>query len=230
MTPDMQAIVRRLEEAEKQIAHLAALVTERSDPDRAIEAQSFIVRDEQGQRRAELGMSVPLDPDSSTAALEAEAHPWLGLFDAEERVRVCMGVGGRGRSGPIEGPWFEMYNEKGIALEIDFEDDNPRLRLLNENGKTTVALASSELGSQVTLLNPGGKQSLTVGISLSGDPWLLMHDASGDLVLKLAVDSDGPHLVFGKGNKAHCRLGLTSADQAAHLVFAKDNNVYWSAP
>jgi hypothetical protein len=221
-TPDMQAIVRRLEEAEKQIAYLAALLTERSDPDRAVEAQSFIVRDEQGRGRAELGMSAPVG--------DAEGSIGLAFFDAEERVRAFIGVGGRGRSG-IEVPWFEMYNEKGkVAVKIDFEDDNPRLRLFNEDEKTTVEVTSSELGSNLALLNPGGKQGLLIGISLSGDPWLLMQDANGDKVLKLAVDSDGPHLVFGKDNKPHCRLGLSGADQAGHLLFAKDNKVYWSAP
>jgi hypothetical protein len=38
MTPELEAITRRLEEAEKQIAHLAALVVEQSDADRTITA------------------------------------------------------------------------------------------------------------------------------------------------------------------------------------------------
>lgn len=200
MTPDMQAIVQRLEEAEKQIAHLAALLTERSDPDRAVEAQSFVVRDEAGQRRAELGMSIP--------AGHTEPHPWLGLFDADARVRACIGVGGRGRSGPTEGPWFEMYNEKGhVGVEIGFSDDNPTVRLFNEDGTPTVALAGSELGPCIAVLNPSGKQRLSMSISLSGDPWLVMEDANGDTVLKLATGQNGPQ-----------------------LVFAKDNKVFWSAP
>ena len=43
--------------------------------------------------------------------------------------------------------------------------------------------------------------SLSISISLSGAPWLLMGGATGDKVLKLAVKSDGPRLSFAKDNK-----------------------------
>ena len=108
MTPELQAITQRLEEVERQVAHLAALVTEQTDTDRTVEARRFVVRDEQGQRRVELGtVTNPRDKD------EAIYGPWLGLFDADERVRACIGVRGRGAHGRIEGPWLELYNENG---------------------------------------------------------------------------------------------------------------------
>jgi hypothetical protein len=37
-----------------------------------------------------------------------------------------------------------------------------------------------------------------MSISSSGAPWLVMEDASGDKVLKLAVECDGPCLLFEK--------------------------------
>jgi hypothetical protein len=74
MTPELQAITQRLEEVERQVAHLAALVTEQTDTDRTVEARRFVVRDEQGQRRVELGtVTNPRDKD------EAIYGPWLGL-------------------------------------------------------------------------------------------------------------------------------------------------------
>lgn len=95
-----------------------------------------------------------------------------------------------------------MYNEKGnVGVEIDFQDDNPTVRLFNEAGKPTLAVATSELGPDLDLLNPSGKQCLSLSISLSGDPQLLMRDENGDTVLKLGAGSDGPHLLFGKNNK-----------------------------
>ena len=111
MTPELRAITQRIEEVEKQVAHLAALVTEQSDTDRTVVAHSFVVRDEQGRRRAELGMSVPVG--------HKEADPWVGIFDADENLRACIGVGGRGKHGAIEGPWLEMYNQKGKCWSGD---------------------------------------------------------------------------------------------------------------
>jgi hypothetical protein len=192
MTPELQALALRLEEVEKQVARLAALVAEQTDTDRTVVARSFVVRDEQGQRRLELGV-VPI----------GEGSPWLGLFDTNENVRACIGVGGEGTSGPIEGPWFELYNEKRKAVvEIRTgEGGNPVMRLLDANGKPTVGVMTSELGPFVVLSNTNGKQCLTMSISSSGAPWLVMQDADGDRVLKLAVESDGPCLVFGKNNQ-----------------------------
>jgi hypothetical protein len=194
MTPDLRGIVERLEEVEKQIAHLAAIVTEHADTDRTVVARQFVVRDERGQRRIELGTVIPEG--------QIEESPWLGLFDANENLRACIGVGGRGKHGPLEGPWIELYDGLGnVAAEIRVDENRPAIRFFNENGKTTVAVGTSELGPSVALVNPNGKESLTLSISLSGQPWMVMEDANGDKVLKLAVDSNGPCLLFGKDNK-----------------------------
>ncbi|MGB6482847.1 MAG: hypothetical protein WBE86_05100 [Candidatus Acidiferrales bacterium] len=42
---------------------------------------------------------------------------------------------------------------------------------------------------------------MSISVFLSGAPALVMEDAAGDKVLKLAVESDGPRLAFGKNNK-----------------------------
>lgn len=194
MTPELQALTQRLEELEKQVAHLAALVVEQSDADRTIAAQSFIVRDSDGRRRAELGTVIPEG--------QTEESSWLGLFDADENIRACIGVGGRGKQGPIEGPWVELYDTKGnAAVEIDVDEHGPSVRLFNEDGKPTVALATSELGPCVTISNPNGKERVSISVFLSGAPALVMEDAAGDKVLKLAVERDGPRLAFGRDNK-----------------------------
>jgi hypothetical protein len=200
MTPELQALTQRLQDIEKQIAHLAALVVEQSDADQNIAAQSFVVRDSEGRRRAELGTVIPVGG--------TEESPWLGLFDANENVRVCIGVGGNGKGGPIEGPWVELYDARGnIGLEIRIDDGRPAVRFFNENGKATLAVATSEFGPMMVLLNPEGKEKVSMSISHSGAPWLVMEDAVGDKVLKLAVESDGPQILLGK-----------------------DNKVFWSAP
>jgi hypothetical protein len=45
MTPELEALAQRLEEAEKQIAHLTTLVFGKSDADRTVVAKQFVVRD-----------------------------------------------------------------------------------------------------------------------------------------------------------------------------------------
>jgi|SRR5208337_4731773 len=201
MTPELQAITQRLEELEKKVSHLAALVTEQSDPDRTVVARQFIVRDAQGTRRAELG-TVFLEGQ------QAEENSWLGLFDGNENIRACIGVGGGRNLGLEEGPWMELYDGLGnVAMEITVHENRPAVRFFSENGRSTVVVATSELGPTVMVRNPDGKETLSLSISLSGQPCLVMEDANGDSVLKLAVESNGPCLVFGK-----------------------DNKVYWSAP
>ncbi len=80
MTPELQALALRLEEVEKQIAHLAALVVGQSDTDRTVVARSFVVKDELGKRRAELGMKIP--------AGKTEERPCLALsIPTGKRVR-----------------------------------------------------------------------------------------------------------------------------------------------
>lgn len=194
MNPELQAFTQRLEDLEKQVAHLAALVVEQSDAGRTLAAQSFIVRDSDGRRRAELG--------TVTSEDQMEESPWLGLFNADESVRACIGVGGRGKQGRIEGPWVELYgNKENVAVEIGVDEHGPSVRLFNENGEPTIAIATSELGPILTISNPNGKQRVSISISLSGAPDLVMEDATGDKVLKLSVESDGPRLAFGKNNK-----------------------------
>jgi len=204
MTPELQALTQRLEEIEKQVAHLAALVVEQSDTDaikHTVAAQSFVVRDSEGRRRAELGMVIPKDG--------VEEAPWLGLFDADENLRACVGVAGNGKEGPIEGPWIELYDARGnVGLEIEIGEHGPSLRLFNDEGKATLAVTTSELGPCVMVKNPNGEESLMLHTSLAGAPELLIVDnGRHGNQLKLTIDDNGPCLLLGK-----------------------DNKVFWSAP
>ena len=194
MTPELQAIFERLEDVEKQVAHLQALVTEQSNPGRAVVAESFVVKDERGQRRAELGMVIPVG--------QTEAHPWLGLFDAEESVRACIGV-------DAGGPWLELYNAKGQAVaEVREFRDGPRVALFDANGSTRISLAVSEDGSFAYLFGPNGKQHLRLELFSSGQASLVMQDREGEPRSLLVV----------------------SESSGASLAFLKDNNVQWIAP
>jgi hypothetical protein len=154
MTPELQAIAQRLEDVERQVAHLEALAVEHSDTDRTeaartVNAQRFVVTDKNGVRRAEFGMSIP--------AGQTEERPWLGLFDADGKVRACVGVNERGL------PWLEFYDaSQKSVLNVLVDERGPRIGLFYGNREPGVHVALSEGGPRVVLLDGDGKQ--TVGL------------------------------------------------------------------
>jgi hypothetical protein len=247
MTPELQALTQRLEEVERQVAHLEALAVEHSDTDRAeaartVNAQKFVVSDKHGVRRVELGMTIP--------AGEAEEHPWLGLFDADENVRACLGV--------HDGlPWLEFYdaNHKSVmnmrvdeqgphiglfygnqqqAAIITLTKAGPRMNLIGPNGES-VQLSASGDGPLIMLDDPNGKHSVSVQVR-EGRPCLTLYDSSGNGQLSLRIGPSGTKELFmGEyGSKAQptvgasLKLGVTSNGPC--LQFGNDNKVFWSAP
>lgn len=187
MTPELQALTKRLEEVEKQLADLAAAVDEQANTDRTVVARSFVVRDGKGHRRAELGSVIPRG--------ETEEHSWLGLFDSLENVRACLGV-------DEEGAWLELYGAKGQAIaEVREFQDGPRVALFDASGSTRISLKVSEEGSFAYLFTPDGKQNLRLELFSSGQASLVMQDASGDPSLLLTTERKGAVLAFFKDNK-----------------------------
>lgn len=237
MTPDLQDVAQRLNEIEKQVGHLAAIVTEHSDTDRSITARSFIVRDEHGKRRAELGMEVPTG--------RAEAIPLLGLFD-NENVRALISL-------PEEGPMIQLSHPRNKAVvDVDVDEHGPQIDLRNANGKRSLYVVAKQDEPQVTLFDANEKRRLLLLVSPSGEPCVFMYDASGRVRMTLQASSTGePVLVMYDGNaQPRLSLELSSAGEPylqmcdakgdaranlsvegdPRLKFGKDNTVLWSAP
>jgi hypothetical protein len=248
MNPELQALTQRLGEVERQVAHLEALVVEHSDTDRTeaartVNAQAFIVTDKNGGRRAELGMVTP--------AGQTEERPWLGLFDADENVRACLGVDEKGL------PWIEFYDaSQNSALNILVDEHGPRIGLFHGNREAGVHVALTVRGPRMSLTSPNGKESVdllvsgegplvmltdangkpvaTVGV-WKGQPSLTLHDPSGKGRLDLQVAPSGAkELSMGLGSEAQPTVGpslkLEVTDDGPCLKFGKDNKVFWSAP
>ncbi len=186
MIPEVEALAQRLEEVEKQVAHLAALVTELSDTDRIVTARSFVVRDETGKRRAELGMMI--------AAGETKERPSLGLFDHED-VRALLTL-------PEEGPLLQLTHPKTKAVvNIGVDENGPGIDLLDANGKRRVFVTVRETVSQVALFSSDGKRHLVLAVFPSGEPSLSMCDGNGKSRLALGLSSSGePCLDMSDGN------------------------------
>lgn len=188
MTLELQVLTQRLEAVEKQVAHLAALVVEQSeDTDRTVVARSFVVRDRQGQRKAELGTVIRVG--------QTEESPWLGLFDDNQTARACMGVS-------AEGPWLQLCSAKGQAVAEVMEDQGgPRVSLFDASGNIRISLYLSDGGSFASLFSSDGKQHLRLELFSRGQASLVMKDANGDTSLLAATHSDtGPVLVLFKGD------------------------------
>jgi hypothetical protein len=187
MTPELQAISERLEEVEKQVAHLAALLTEQSDTSRTVAARRFVVVDEKEQRRATL---------EST-----RAGPYLGLFDSHENLRAGLGVTAATALGH-EGPWLQLFGEKGrVVAEVREYQDGPRVALFDANGNTRINLNLSENGSFAYFFGPSGKQHLRLELFSSGQVSMVMQDTSGEpRVLLSAEATTGPILAFMTDN------------------------------
>jgi hypothetical protein len=219
VTPDMQAIANRLDELEKQVAHLAALATEQSDTDREVVARGFVVKDAEGKKRAALGTH--------------EHGPSLALFDANGTFRA--GVGVTSKSSSIElhdgngkcrmqlkwdgdgqkGPWIGLYDAEGrLRLDAQVEDGyGPMLILRDQHANPGVIAQVMEPGASVEVRHANSKRQAILEMSNSGTASLFMGEPGTQaqpapgLSLKLKVSNDGPCLLFGK-----------------------DNTVVWSAP
>jgi hypothetical protein len=183
MIPELQSIAQRLEEVEKQVAHLSALVTEQADPDRTIVGRSFVVRDAQGAQRAVL-------------KVHEDYCSGLWLYDASDNTRAALTVQ------PDGGPSLALRDAKGRAfVDIVAEENGPRIHLWHPSGEQRLSLMVTEDGSWALLCNSNSKKRLTLHLSPGGEARLYMGDQAGPS-LKLAVDSEGACLLLGKENEA----------------------------
>ncbi len=226
MTPELQALTQRLEDVERQVAHLEALAVEHSDADRTeaartINAQTFIVSDRRGVRRAELSMVVPEG--------ETEEQPWLGLFDADGNVRACLWI-------DEHGPHIALYyGNRKPAVVIDLSEDGPGMVLAGPNGQGRVNLSVWEDSPRITLTDANGKVRASVSL-WEGEPSVKLNDASGKGQVSLRATSSGTKELFmGKfGSEGQPTVGpslkLEVTGDGPCLKFGKDNKVFWSAP
>ncbi len=197
MTPELQALTQRVEDLERQVAHLEALAVEHSDTDRTeaartINAQKFVVTDARGVRRAELSAVIPQGG--------TEENPWLGLFDAEGNVRACLGVG--------EGlPWLEFYDaNQSSPLQIRIDEHGPHIALYYRNREPAVVIKLLEDGPRMSLIAANGKESVVLAVSGEGPPMMLT-DAKGQLSLEVASSGAKELFMIERSSEAQPQLG-----------------------
>lgn len=194
MTPELRAVISRVEELESQVAHLAALVTEQSDTGRTIAAHSFVVKDGDDCDRARLGMLK--DPRGD------KAQPVLQLLDPDGRARIGAGV-------DQQGAWFELQTSSGSPFlqATEMGEGKSRVALHDADGNLRLSFFVSTEEVSVHLLGADKRQHVEVSLFSSGEAKLVMNDATGDPRVLLAVEErKGPILAFMTGEEVIWRI------------------------
>lgn len=243
MTPELQALSERLEELEKQVAHLADLVVKESDTDRTISARSIVITDRRGARRAELGVVAARDGN--------EDLPWLGLFDAKGALAACMALG-------EEGPFLELYHAEHKAIDLSAGKDGPGILLLDADGKPRVHLAVlPSVGNSLEMIDGNGTMRLDLSVSPSGEPrfnlrdgngrnrltldvpsgksrslGLIIRDPNGTAIVNVGEAGDSPFVCLfdPKNPDGNTSVQFAMENGVPSLVCVKEGKVLWSAP
>ena len=230
-TPELSAIVSRLERVEKENRRLkraalgilvlagAVLLMGQARPDRTIEAQKFVLKDATGKARAVLGMFA--------------GRPTLSLYDAQGF------------------PVVSLAGEEGAQLVVS-RTGGQELIQIGSFGKGTfgVAIYGKDTGG------PLGRVRAALGV-VKGTPGLDLYGEDPTASADLSVQSSGPSLTLshsdgyitldqtsvelsdkqgfqtriGSSALQTLRTGETHKTSAASLVmFGKDGKVLWSAP
>jgi len=149
-TPDIQAVLERLEELEKQNRQVKRAITllmifvtcvvltgAATHKGRTVEARQIALKDEAGNTRAVLGMR-SAGPglalyDANGNKVQAlltvlETGPTLGLYDADGTARVLLGVTPKGATLAFNDP------EGKLRAEIGFSADAPHVTFFDRDG------------------------------------------------------------------------------------------------
>ncbi|HVB32754.1 MAG TPA: hypothetical protein VNJ52_00055 [Patescibacteria group bacterium] len=222
MIPELQALAQRVEDLEKQVAHLAALAVEHSDTDqtlaaRTVTARAFVVTDARGARRTEL--------IAGTADGQAAEQPWLSLFDSEGNVVVGLGVDGEGV------PELRMSDATGKSVLNAMTDEHGSQIRLFYGGRSGpgVSVKMSDDGPTLGLFDANGRQGVLVGLA-NRCPTLCLNDAAGKIRALVTLDKEGWPSVMLCDQDGKADLEFSANSEGPGLRLGKDNKVIWSAP
>ena len=149
-TQDIQVVFERLERLEKQNRRLKSvaalfmiftssliLISAAGHKGHTVEAKQFVLKDDEGNTRAVLGMRsagpgltlYAADGDKVQALLTVlQTGPVLGLYDADGTTRALLGVTPKGAS-------LTFNDAEGkLRAEMSFSGDAPQLTFFDRDG------------------------------------------------------------------------------------------------
>jgi hypothetical protein len=205
--PSLEAIARRLDRLERQnrrlrlalvglLAAAAALAVGQASTGQAqpgapearvkvVDAERFVVRDQNGKARAALFMD-NRDPDNR--------HPRLVLYDENGKGRLGMSVQ---RHGPDIAAWHADHSS-ALGLYVQDKDRSVAMTLFDKSG-ARVHLAHMGGTPQLKLLDGTGKPALSLTASQNG-PGIALNDPTGRRRAQLEVDAQKAALTLFGGN------------------------------
>jgi len=173
-----------------------------------VRARSFVLEDENGKRRAVLGV----DKDG----------PSLVITDENGKPRVTLGMSNGG-------PSLGLSDEKGkIRATLIVLKDGPCLHL-HENDKIRVAITSLNDGPGLRVFDE--KENACAGLVMlkGGVPSMYLSDDNQKIRAGLMVDKNGPELgLFDANQKFRVGLNLIK-DRPRIIVTDESGKIIWQA-
>jgi len=232
-TPDMQAVLERLEKLERQnrrlkqrgvlvILALGALVVMGQAPrSRIVKAEQFVLQDSQGRARVTIGT-----PASSGGAFHLSPdEPAIWITDETGQDRAILTSDG-----------LRFANEKGKPLATY---SARALSFYGTKGKEEASLGEDTHGPSLTLM---GKEGVTF-LGITPESLEIWHNDKVRAQLEAGSpdNSEGPHLIVRDATGFESILGVAGLEtpdtgeshttSAASLVMlGKDGKVIWRAP
>lgn len=110
--------------------------------------------------------------------------------------------------------------------------DGSTVNLFDANGKPSFFVTILEHSRGLALCCADGKVRLTLNVSESGKPSLIMKDANGThwLVVSVLKNSPGACLFDAKNPDGNTSVQITMGSGGPSLVCVKEGKVLWSAP
>lgn len=225
-----EAVVKRLEKAEKQIrwakftgvvalllVGAGVMMGQARSNGRTVEAEKFVLRDAGGRKRAELAV-----PEEGSASLT--------FFGDQEKARMDVGLSEDGvallslsdKGGTTRASLF--VSEEGsatlglgsaeghiLAILSVPENDLPYLRFSNRKGKARAWLKTTEAGvSYLALMDEHEKSGAGLSIDKDGSADLTLRDRTSRFAARLRLSpKEQPNLSFyGHDGKCRARMGV----------------------
>lgn len=193
-TPDLEAVVKRLEKVESQNRRLkwagglvlvvlcaVVLMGQASPKKRIVEAEQFILRDVDGNMRAFLSL--------------VEDSPSLVLHDKHGNPVVLLGVF---QDGSPSLAFFDKQHNPCAVLSVS--DGSPSLTLRDKDGKIRAKLSLFDDGSpSLALRDKDGKTRAELSTFGDGLPLLVLYDRHGKSRASLGVREDGTSGIEAEG-------------------------------